>query len=385
MTRASPTAPSTAEGALILACASVAPDRPRSSQAGGALDWARVMTLATRHGLRPLLHARLRADDGCPEPVRNDLARHYLANARHNLLLTGVLTDLLVHLAADGVEAVPFKGPVLAQDAYGSLSLREFADLDVVVRPADAERALTLLQAAGYTLQKGAAGHARTGYHRPLAHLDTGVEVELHWGVTQAYLNVDLDLEACWSRAHPRSVAGRSLPGFSLEDTLVLLCVHGGKHLWLGLGWIRDVAGLLAGHPDVAWDVVADTARRAGCERMVRLGLHLAHDLLDAPLPDGMAEDLRADPAVGALAGEVVARLFGDVTPSPSVPEQYSFYRRLRERRSDRVRLRLWLARLLFTPIPEDREAVRLPPPLRWLYPLVRPARLVGRWWRGPA
>lgn len=372
-----------AERLLLNACASVVgkdPDEARQPLPG-VPDWDEVAELALRHGLRPLLYRYLQAGETVPERVEAELASHYQANARHNLLLTKLVVDLVARFGAEGVETVPFKGPVLAQEAYGSLLLREFNDLDVVVRERDARRAMDALRAEGYTLHKG-RDDTRHGYHRRFLHPRTGVKVELHWGFTQEFLSIDLDLEEVWARTRTVSVAGQLLPGFSLEDTLLLLCVHGAKHLWLGLGWICDVAGLLARRPDVAWGPLLARAENAGCGRMVRLGLYLAHELLEAPLPAWLAAELGENRQVRALTNSVSARLFPVDFAAVGVPEQFVFYLRVRERFRDRARLQFWLLRLLFTPIPEDRAAVPLPRPFHWLYPLVRPTRLVSLRWR---
>src|ERR1041385_4302029 len=49
-----------------------------------------------------------------------------------------------------GVPIVPFKGPVLALLSYGDVSLRAFGDLDLLVQPADAQKARSVLTDAGY-------------------------------------------------------------------------------------------------------------------------------------------------------------------------------------------------------------------------------------------
>jgi hypothetical protein len=44
---------------------------------------------------------------------------------------------------------VPFKGPALAVQAYGDLSLRQYDDLDLLIHEADVPRAYQLLIANG--------------------------------------------------------------------------------------------------------------------------------------------------------------------------------------------------------------------------------------------
>ena len=60
-----------------------------------------------------------------------------------------------------------------------------------------------------------------------------GTLVELHTELTLRYFPVSLDLEALRARRQPITVAGRQVVTFSPEDTLLLLSVHGSKHLWI--------------------------------------------------------------------------------------------------------------------------------------------------------
>jgi len=53
-------------------------------------------------------------------------------------------------LDGHGVECVPYKGPTLALRAYGDLAMREFGDLDLLVRARDVLKAKSVLMGRGY-------------------------------------------------------------------------------------------------------------------------------------------------------------------------------------------------------------------------------------------
>ena len=94
--------PSGPEAALLLACARAGSDAAHSAEVRDlarqeSLDWERLLKLAERHSLSPLLHWRLSQD--CPEavplPILETLKNHSQANAQRNLLLTGELLRIL--------------------------------------------------------------------------------------------------------------------------------------------------------------------------------------------------------------------------------------------------------------------------------------------------
>ena len=144
------------EAELLLCCARTRMDPETADRIKALLqqgiDWEYLIQTALPHGMLPLLYWSLNST--CPERVPKDflerLRSHFYANARHNLVLTAELLKLLGLLKTQQIPAIPFKGPVLAASVYGNLSLREFADLDILVRSKDALRAKDLLLSLGY-------------------------------------------------------------------------------------------------------------------------------------------------------------------------------------------------------------------------------------------
>src|SRR4029077_9771584 len=64
---------------------------------------------------------------------RQRLNQEFLRNSCRNLALTAELFRALEALNGHGVRATPYKGPVLAAQAYGDAALRQFSDLDIIV------------------------------------------------------------------------------------------------------------------------------------------------------------------------------------------------------------------------------------------------------------
>lgn len=297
-----------AELQLLIVCARTVLDVPTAAQLGalvvGGPNWEQVLALARHHGVMPLLHRHLNGSDAVSAAVQEELARYARANALHNLSLAHALIDLTGALAQAGVEAVPYKGPVLAACTYGDLSLRASKDLDVIVRPADVRRADDVLASLGY-IKTG-----RGPYHDLFVGA-TGVEVELHRDVLRRNeFPTLLDLGAMWGRRTTVSLLGRQVDAFGPEDTLLLLCLHGSKHLWSGLVWVCDVAEYLRAHPALDWARFIETAAQSRLLTAALLGPWLAHGVLDAPLSDDMQARVAADSLASRLGRTLVARWY---------------------------------------------------------------------------
>lgn len=343
------------------------------------LDWSRVLDRALDQAMVPLLHRRLAqaAWEGVPGEVRSWLADRSEENRRRNRLLTIELLALLDRLAAAGIEAIPFKGPVTAHICYGDLDARPFGDIDLLVAPGDVRAAIRIMAAAGYdpliplsATQRAAFLRHRTEY--PLQRPARGGIVDLHWEIFHRQFCFRLEPDR--SRMRELPLAGQPVRTMGSEDQLLVLCAHAAKHLWVRLEWVAAVGWLVDRDRGIDWDVVDSRARALGGRRMLDLGLALAEILLDVRAD---RPPRSRDPEVEALRDEVAARLReGAATPE----DWWRFYLRTRERRRDRA---LFLARTAVIPTIGDWRMVDLPPALRGLHYALRPFRLLGRGIRG--
>jgi hypothetical protein len=369
---------------LLLDACSVSPAPAREL---GGVAWDELLAAAERHSVSPLLTRHLAAlPGGVPPRVFAALRERSDRNALRNIFLARHLAELLQRLAAEGVRAMPIKGPVLAIAAYGDLALREFGDLDVVVHPRDFDRARSLLAAWGYApeTQLTSAGERAlraSDHHIPLASADGQVKVELHWSLGRGRLGRD---DAwVWSNVRPVSILGMELPSLSWSALLVYLCAHGASHGWRNLGWIRDVAGVLASAPEGELGDAPRLAAAASTRRRLQLGVALAHELLGAPIPEPLERggdrttsnnSTSNHRAIRHMLAEVRAALRSD--HEPTALESLSFQCRARDTLRDRI---AYCAEILAAPHVADVEQISLPHPLRWAYYFVRPARLVAK------
>jgi hypothetical protein len=211
------------------------------------------------------------------------------------------------------------------------------------------------------------------------------VVVEPHWDVIRGPFGFAFDSRQLWDRATTVPLAGTAVRTLAPEDLLLLLCVHGTQHLWNRLAWICDVAELIRAHPVLDWEATMDRAARMGGERALLHGLHLAHDLLDAVLPEEILHKAQTEPRNGALAIQVRGRLFPEPPADPHPLRMALFHLRMRARLRDKA---FYVLRAAMYPTYPEFDAFPLPAPLLILYPLILPTwRLVkhgSRFFRGP-
>jgi hypothetical protein len=372
------------EHALLLACArlSLAPAEAARVRrmAAGAIDWELAFALARRHRLVPFLHLHLRHAP-LPPPAAAELAALQRDGAHRGLAMAAELRRLVDALSAAGVDALAYKGPALAMRAYGSLGMRSFVDLDLLVRPDDVPPAVRALSAQGYAPALGLTPAQERCFRRvdgdyPLVHRETGVLVELHARVSSERFCMPIATDALMRRARAVPLGGGEVRTLGDDDLLVVLAAHGAKHRWMRLEWLVALAELLrAGHGDV--HAALRLAAEEHARRTLLLGLSLARGLLDAPVPEEVSRQIDADAGLAALAAEAEARLFGaEGEGGEETPANLLFNLRARDGAADRAR---YAARWLFAPSPEDWRWARLPDALFPLYRVLRPVRLLLR------
>ena len=371
------------ENELLLLCAR----RGAGAEAAGRAaelarsvgDWDYLYRLAHRHAVLPLLQRGLEesAQASAPQWLRERLRGKFRENSTRNVLLAGELVRLARLFEEAGVGLLAYKGPALAVQAYGDLSLRRFIDLDVIVRRRDVARAGGLLLAHGFAKPAGlTAAHEKFLLRRQhnLAYTGGGgrLTVELHWEVSPAsFASVPLG-EGAWERAPTVTLLGAGVKCLAPEDLLLALAVHGTKHLWERLAWVCDVAALVNSQATFDWDFVLRRARESRVERMLYLALRLARGLAGAKLPAGVLAS-SGDPAVSRLASEVASSLFGGAEYEPAgFVRNVRFNLRARGRPGEKAAY----LRHIFTPTDGDLTAVSLPAGASFLYYFLRPLRL---------
>jgi hypothetical protein len=341
------------------------------------LDWQLFLQLATSHGIRPLVYQSLHSTcwEAPPEAARQELSHFYSANSAKNRFLAGELLHILQLFEAQHILAVPFKGPVLAAVLYGDLALREFTDLDILIREPDIPKAREILSNQGYRSSMASAVITADVNVDELHSASTGISVELHWQFSPRRFVSSMVAEHVWNGIEPTVILGRKVWSFSSQDMFLFLAVHGGKHSWSVLKWLCDLAEFIRSNPDLDWPRLFKRAEALGAGRTCRLGIYLAAELMQAKVPSSVVCAVREDAQVRRLAQEVRQRIQEprDVDPI----EDQIFNLRLKERFHDKVRY-VFLQCTRYSG--EEERFLSLPSTLSFMYIFVRPIWLLRRY-----
>jgi hypothetical protein len=346
------------EWAALLHCGSPRVDLSVLSALLREVSWPALGTLAETHGVISLLASALAQleENLVPPDFALKIRQLHRTQVLSALQMTAELFRLVDQFREAGLEALLVKGPTLALRAYGDTGARQYGDLDFLVRQKDILRATELMISAGY--QPEIPIDALSAQKIPGQYLFVRIAapllVELHTERTMRYFPRGLPIKEFFARRQYVSVDGHHIPALASEDELLLICIHGAKHLWERLSLVADVAAFVARQTSLNWERSFDTARAVGAERMLNTGLLLADNLLGTALPENIRARLQSERSASRLAAKIATWL-----PSAGQTPPGLFARALY-----RVRMRGsvvsglgYLLRLTFSPTQEDWPA----------------------------
>jgi Uncharacterised nucleotidyltransferase len=348
------------------------------------IDWEYVIQAAAAHRITPLLYQSLHTfcPKAVPELILHQLRELFVTNARRNLFLSSELVKLVKLLESDGISAIAFKGPTLAVYAYGNLALREFLDLDILVRKKDLLRAKNLLISNGYRFAQEIPENEEGSYiesnHALTFRPQSGIYmVDLHWAIAQQHYSFSFNPEPLWRQVESLSFGGSSVLTFRPEQMIIILAMHGSKQCWEQLSWICDVAQLIRSRADLDWQSVLLEAQKTKCFKELLLTLRLANNLVGATVPDCVLKVVNRYRWVTATTRRVTRRLFcADRSFLWRRFQRITLICRLKGRPKDSVVFLFYELKVAITPNSNDYAVVSLPVALSSLYYVIRLMRL---------
>lgn len=350
-------------------------------------NYESLITAASQHGVLPLVYKTLKklsesnssllTPHSSLENILTELKAHYMSISRRNMLMSAELLRIMKLLEANNIEALAFKGPALAQMAYGNITMRQFGDLDVLIKKEDIYRVDRLLQPEGYErllvltpVQEKI--WIRYAHDLGLVHREKGTHFEMHWSLMDEDYPMQLDLDSYREEKQMVEINGREIPAFSTENLLVYLSIHGSKHLWERIEWIKNI-DLLIRREEINWEKVIKLSEGTGFERMIYLGLSLGSELFGSPLPADIRTRIRRTPQIDTLSRFILESWHTPKSTFAKTAAMLRLFPGLKERL-------LYLHKIILKPSFNEYWFIDLPKGMYWAYYLVRPYLLLKKY-----
>ncbi|MGH9280281.1 MAG: nucleotidyltransferase family protein [Acidimicrobiales bacterium] len=178
---------------------------------------------------------------------------------------------------AAGVRSVLLKGAAVATWLYDDGALRGYGDADLLVSPADFERAEAVLKAAGFRLVRpGMSPLEETDHARAWAR--HGAVVDLHYTIWGVAVEPSRAWDVLTRDAVELRLGGGRLEALGIPARTLHVALHAAQHGGGAGKPLADLSRAAARVPLETWRDAAELARELGAEGAMAagLGLHAA-------------------------------------------------------------------------------------------------------------
>lgn len=230
-----------------------------------------------------------------------------------------ILIKILTEMNNRGIQAIPIKGPVLAQRLFGDVSKRHSGDLDIVVKKDNLLPAIEIMAKLGYVLISPKPNLSRVQRDYFLKYKkeycvfnkEIGLYVELHVGIYDHGLLEPSMGEMFLKDLTWGEFGGVRIQEMNLNNCFLYLVYHGGHHLYYRLFWLRDVSEALR-----SWSLdhrlIFSNARIIEIERLLVMSLDLANRIFGSVIPQEYRIYLEENNrTIGKLSRICTKRIFG--------------------------------------------------------------------------
>jgi hypothetical protein len=355
---------------------SILPDNENSL---GDIDWSKFLLLVMHHRVHPFIYSKLKKMDGIPSHVVQTLYQEYQKNTFQMLRLSGEMEQICKLFIEKNIRPLLLKGPVLAIDLYGDVSLRASRDLDILIPIDDLDKVEEVLLKQGYEKD----GFTPTilnewrwrQYHLTYFHPQKRLTLEIHWRLSHGP-GKEPSFNELWERKRISPLTRYPVYYLGREDLFLYLVSHGARHGWFRLRWLADIDQLVRQKTDMS--ILSLLLKKYQCIHLGGQALILASQLLNTPI-SGEMQFLTVGNRPRQFAQEAIVYIkeIVDLHTNPS-QELFRHHKRyLFSIKSNKQKI-FFIVSFLY-PYQEDAVTLRLPKHLHFLYFPLRPILWIWR------
>ncbi|MBO0996447.1 nucleotidyltransferase family protein [Bacillus sp. SD075] len=341
------------------------------------IDWDNFLKLAIHHRVFPIVYLKLiKLEELIPSNVIEALYQKFKRNTFQMLHLSSEMGQLGKLFNENQIRVLFLKGPVIASDIYGDISLRTSKDLDILVPITDLEKAEKIILNFGYvrmgetTLQNEVKWK---GYHVAYFNPKKKILLEVHWRLQPLPLNVP-SFNELWERKRVSNITSIPVNMLGEEDLFLYLVSHGARHGWFRLRWLLDIDYML--RKGFYLDQYNTLLKKYQIPHIVGQALILSLQLLKSPIKEEM-KPLMLENHSKKLAQNTIF-FIREMVPLHIITSTYNYKRYLFSLNTSYLQKTIHII-LLFYPNTMDEKTLKLPKSIYFLYFPLRPLLWIWR------
>jgi hypothetical protein len=265
-------------------------------------DWDYLITTIIARGIGPLFYKKLPLLTNStliPAEISTKLQQVYYKTFSRSMVLYEHFRKVSTAFNIHQIPVIALKGIYLSEWLYQDIGLRQFSDIDLLVKEEDGARCIAMLEELGYVASKSQFSSivstqlAKNAVHYPPMIKD-GVSIEVHIRLHRKTESYHIIIPTVWSNASPAIV--NTVPVLVLNDVDLLfhLCLHLDKHFKIGhvqFTCFTDISNLLEKEADVMdWEKLSEVCRLYRCEEIVFQYIVLVNRYIQVTVPQDILD-----------------------------------------------------------------------------------------------
>jgi hypothetical protein len=323
------------------------------------VDWDYFLKQLKKEDTAPLLYKSLLDIEDMkariPGHVQGFLKNFYYSVLARNISISGSLEKNYASFKEEGIDAILFKGIMLAESVYRDIGLRPMGDIDLLIRKEDMAKADGILRRNGYTMPirvndfiGNSSGQYRNSFlYQSDKHFPDAVH--LHWHVVNFSPYDDgivkkIDLNRVWQESAVMRLGRAEVRAFSLHHQIIFLCMHALNHSFYPLLRLCDINELIRLEKDrIDWNRLAEDACAFHLSKSVYYVFYLVSVMFNTQVPAHILGKLKPE-RIGFIERRFISAVLHG---SPILTGEWLMCFGMNEKLRDKI---LFLKRLLFPP-----------------------------------
>lgn len=336
------------------------------------IEWDLFIQLTMHHRVYPLIYTKLIKVDKklIPKYILQTLYQEYKKNTFQMLQLSGEMEQISRLFSENQIRLLFLKGPAIAADIYGDISLRTSKDLDVLIPINNLEKAEKLLLSLGYEKEEipNVLNEWKWRYHHvTYFHPQKNIQIEIHWRL-EPRPSMEPTFNQLWGQKRVSTITSYPVYILGKEDLFLYLISHGARHGWFRLRWLVDIDQMLRKGFDLEkTNIILKNHRK---RHLGGQALILTSTLLDTPINDKMK--ILTEGSRSKKLAQMAIFFIKEKMPLHIITSTNYYRRYLFSLQSSNLQ-RILRIMILFYPSSTDVTTLRLPKHLHLCYFPLRP------------
>ena len=236
------------------------------------IDWRKWKDLLIDHGVLPQVYMNLQKSNKAiptlPGKVLEEIKSLFYLNTSRNIMVCTQLNILVktMQTAKEKITVIPFKGPVLALQAYNDYAYRSYSDLDVLIDKKDFSRFYDHMIDLGYQPFypfKESKRKRWAKWGRPFVFSKKDTHVDVHFRIQSGPGFIKSGLTPGSMEKYTEiDLMGQRVNALSPEYSVLAVCINGTKDGWNRLCFVTDLVYLVRNNRNLKWDSLISRAKK---------------------------------------------------------------------------------------------------------------------------